>query len=68
MKLARFIGNGRLLILCGNKGKILKIETLNAMKIKSHVPGAYASLRVVLTGVSIYLCSQMILKSNVDLI
>lgn len=29
------------------------------MKIKSHVPGAYARLRVFLTGVPIYLCSQM---------
>ena len=56
VKLAWFIENGRLLIFCGSQAqqaKILKMEKLNGKKIKSHVPGAYARLRGVITGLPI---------------
>jgi hypothetical protein len=67
MKLARFIGNGRLLILCGSQAqqeKIFKMEKLNGKKMKSHVPGVYARLRGVITGVPISMSTEYI-KENV---
>jgi hypothetical protein len=56
VKLAWFIGNGRLLILCGSQAqqeKILKLEKLNGKKIKSRVLCSYARLRGVVTGVPV---------------
>jgi hypothetical protein len=67
VKLARFIGNGILLILCGSQAqqeKILKMEKLKGKKMKSHVPGAYGRLRGVITGVPISISKDDI-KENV---
>lgn len=56
IKHARFMGNGRLMLFAASEEQrevILKKETLNKVKITSHIPGIKTRQRGVITGIPI---------------
>ena len=65
VKQARFLSKGRMLIETVNKDqqeKILKMSTLNEVRIKSHIPGINRKIRGVITGVPIDLSIEELQK------
>ena len=56
MKFAEYLNNRRLLIFAKDEEqqrKILNKKTINGEKVKSHIPGAVAKMRGVISGVSL---------------
>lgn len=65
IKQARFLSKGRMLIETVNKTQlesILKMKTLNEVRIKSHIPGANRKIRGVISGVPIDLSIEDLKK------
>lgn len=64
-KFAKFLNNRRILIFAMNKqqqDEILKIETLDGVKIATHIPGKVANLRGVISNVPLEMTKEEVKK------
>lgn len=65
IKRARFLSKGKMLIEAVNRiqqQKILKMKTLNEVRMKSHIPGANRKVRGVISGVPVDISTEEIKK------